>query len=293
MLTQKAGQAVDHVPGMQSLGMQTSRAVHRSVLKGGEPARRAADVLHGTWLGHPLHPVLTDLVLGSWTLAEAFDLVGALSNDRFARRVGDRLTAVATGSAVPTALAGLADYSTAPKWSVSPATLHAVINMVGAGLLLASVHQRNRGHHGRGAALSAIGFAGAAVSAWIGGRLVYHHEVGVDHRDRFDGLDGWVPVLALADLPDRTPTYAEWQSCGVLLYREGDDIFAIADKCAHAGGPLHKGKIRGCTVECPWHQSVYDLRNGSVRHGPSTYPQAVFEARVRDGQVEIRRSGAD
>ncbi|HET8650742.1 MAG TPA: Rieske 2Fe-2S domain-containing protein [Gemmatimonadales bacterium] len=274
---------------MESLGKKTSRAVHQAVLSGGEPARRTADVLHGTWLGHPFHPALTDLVLGSWTLAEAFDLVAAVGGNRRAGQFGDRLTEIAAVSAAPTALAGLADYSTAPKWSLSAAALHAVINTVGAVLLLASVRERRSGHRGRGAALSAIGFAGAVVSSWIGGRLVYHHKVGVDHRDRFDGPDTWTPVLAWSDLPDRTPTRADWKTRGVLLYREGDEIFAIADKCAHAGGPLHKGKVRNCTVECPWHQSVYDLRDGSLRHGPSTYSQTAFEARHRNGQVEIRR----
>ena len=287
-LAEQAGRAVDRAPGMQRFGMQTSMAVHNAVLKGGDPARDVADVLHGTWLGHPLHPVLTDVVIGSWTLAEVFDLLGTLGDDRFSRRVADRLTAIAAATALPTAVAGLADYSTAPQWSMSAAAVHALINTVGAGLLLASVRERNRGRRGRGAVLSALGFAGVAVSAWIGGRLVYHHQVGVDHRERFKGPEAWTAVLALEDLPDRTPTQAEWKTRAILLYREGEEIYALADKCGHAGGPLHRGTVKDCAIECPWHQSVFDLRTGRVKHGPSTFPQTSFEIRVRNGQIELR-----
>ena len=287
-LAEQAGRAVDRAPGMQQFGMKTSMAVHNAVLQGGDPARDVADALHGTWLGHPLHPVLTDVVVGSWTLAEVFDLVGALGDDRFSRRVGDRLTAIAAGTALPTALAGLADYSTAPQWSMSAAAVHALINTVGAGLLLASVRERSKGRRGRGAFLSALGFAGVAVSAWIGGRLVYHHEVGVDHRERFEGPEDWTAILPYEDLPDRTPTRAEWETRAILLYREDGELYALADKCGHAGGPLHKGTITDCAIECPWHQSVFDLRTGGIKHGPSTFPQPVFDARVHEGQVEVR-----
>ena len=74
----------------------------------------------------------------------------------------------------------------------------------------------------------------------------------------------------------------------VLLCREGDRIFAIGAVCSHAGGPLDQGKIsRGC-VQCPWHDSVFDLRDGRIVHGPATQPQPSFETRVSGGRVEIR-----
>jgi nitrite reductase/ring-hydroxylating ferredoxin subunit len=74
----------------------------------------------------------------------------------------------------------------------------------------------------------------------------------------------------------------------VLLCRENGEVFAIGAVCSHAGGPLDQGKIRDGCVQCPWHDSVFDLRDGSIVHGPATQPQASFETRVRSGRIEIR-----
>ena len=63
---------------------------------------------------------------------------------------------------------------------------------------------------------------------------------------------------------------------------------AAACICSHAGGPLHEGTFEGCYVQCPWHDSVFDLRSGNVRHGPSTHPQPCYEVRVQKGLIECR-----
>lgn len=47
-------------------------------------------------------------------------------------------------------------------------------------------------------------------------------------------------------------------------------------------------KIENHCVECPWHNSIFDLRDGSVVHGPATYPEPAYDARMRDGQIEVR-----
>jgi nitrite reductase/ring-hydroxylating ferredoxin subunit len=75
----------------------------------------------------------------------------------------------------------------------------------------------------------------------------------------------------------------------VLLYRDGAEISAIGAVCSHAGGPLDEGSTEDHCVRCPWHDSVFDLRDGSVVHGPATYPEPGFDVRERDGQIELRR----
>ncbi|MBA4157376.1 MAG: Rieske 2Fe-2S domain-containing protein [Gemmatimonadetes bacterium] len=287
-LTRRVGDSLDHMPAVADAGMKASLAVHAAVLRGGEPARNVADVLHGTWLGHPLHPVLTDVTIGAWTLGAAFDAIGALGDDDFARRVGDRLTAVGTASAVPTALTGLADYSTFPEWSATPATLHGLLNSVGLGLYVLSLRDRNNGRRRRGLFFSSLALGLTSASAWLGGHLVYKHKVGVDHSESFEGPEDWTPVLDAADLPDGQPRCAELDGKKVLVYRDGDAVYAIGAVCSHAGGPLHEGDVNGPYVECPWHHSVFDLRDGSIRHGPATQPQVAFDARIRDAKVEIR-----
>ncbi|HLT47136.1 MAG TPA: Rieske 2Fe-2S domain-containing protein [Rubricoccaceae bacterium] len=286
----------ERVPGLAEAGLRLSRAVHDAVLAGGRPVRKAVDALHGTWLGHPLHPVLTDVTVGAWVLGVCYDAVALATGDRFCRRAGDTLAAVGTASALPTAVTGLADYSTVPMPAAGMATLHAAVNTVGLTLYAASLAERRRGRHAAGAALAFAGVAAAGLGAYLGGHLVYRHKVGVDHRPEAPEGDGWKPALAEADLAERTPTRVEVEGYPVLLYRDGERVYAIGSVCAHAGGPLEEGEVEGCddgrcTVRCPWHDSVFDLRDGRIVHGPSAHPQLAFETRVRDGQVEVRPRG--
>jgi nitrite reductase/ring-hydroxylating ferredoxin subunit len=73
-----------------------------------------------------------------------------------------------------------------------------------------------------------------------------------------------------------------------MLLRQGGEIFALSDRCAHRGGPLHEGTIEDGCVTCPWHASVFRLRDGSLERGPSAYPQPAWETRERDGRIEVR-----
>src|SRR5690606_30711824 len=116
--------------------------------------RTTADVLHGSWLGHPLHPVFTDVAIGAWALAGAFDAAGALTGSEFARRTGDVLTGIGPAAAVPTAITGLADYTTVPQDAGTTATIHGVLNTVNLGLYLLSLRDRANGNRGRALALS-------------------------------------------------------------------------------------------------------------------------------------------
>lgn len=291
-LTRAVERALEEVPVVGEVGSKVAGAVHQAVLDGGEPTRMVADFLHGTWLGHPLHPVLTDITIGGWMLGAAFDAVGVLGKDEFARRVGDRLTALGTATAVPTAITGLADYSTMPNSAATPATLHALLNSVGVGLYALSLRDRNSGKRTRGLFYSTLALGVTTASAWLGGHLVYKHRVGVNHRESFEDTDAWIPVLDAADLAGRKPRCVKVNGKAVLVSQESEQIYAIGAVCSHAGGPLHEGQIDGSYVQCPWHDSVFDLRDGSIRHGPATLPQESFDTRVRDGRLEIRARGS-
>jgi nitrite reductase/ring-hydroxylating ferredoxin subunit/uncharacterized membrane protein len=290
--TGRVESAVERVPKVGETGMQVSRALHRALLGGGEPARDVADVLHGTWLGHPLHPVLTDLAIGAWFFGGFFDAVGEIRDSRAARQMGDTLAAAGTAVALPTALTGLTDFSALPRPAAKPGTLHAMLNVVGVGLYTASLAQRRRGQRRQGLAFSFLAQGILLASAWLGGMLVYEDQVGVDHSERFTGPRNWTPVLDEAELPERTPKRVEVEGKGVLLYRMNGRVYAIGAVCSHAGGPLEKGQFRDGCVQCPWHDSVFDLRNGRVVHGPATRPEASFLTRVRDGRVELRLGSA-
>lgn len=281
-------EALDAAEGIGKVGTQVSLGVHHAVLAGGGPTRKLADFLHGTWLGHPLHVVLTDVTVGAWTMGVVFDGIGALTDSNACRRVGDALTIAGTISAAPTALTGLADFSTFPEPAANTATLHAMTNVVSVGLYAWSIAERRRGRHTRGAIISASAFGLTLLSAWLGGHMVYTEKVGVNHAEPFDKPEDWTPVLDSADLPPRVLKRVDFDEKGVLLYRDDDAIHAISSVCSHAGGPLQEGEVQGHCVQCPWHDSVFDLRGGHVVHGPATQPQPRFEARERNGRIEIR-----
>ena len=129
------------------------------------------------------------------------------------------------------------------------------------------------------------------VSAWLGGELTYRHSVGVNRSSRPDGPKEWTPVIEDAELPEQQPRRVEFEGSPILLYRYNGSVYAIGSVCGHDGGPLDQGRFDGYCVECPWHQSVYDLRDGRVVHGPTAYAKPSYDTRVIDGRVEIKLRG--
>lgn len=288
MLVRVVDAAIQRISGAEEATNQLKDAIHQGVLKGGWPTRKLADFLHGTWLGHPLHPVLTDITIGAWAMGVFFDALAAIGGDRYAERAADTLIAAGIGSAIPTALTGLTDFSTIQKPAAPAATLHAILNEINLVLFILSLRDRRNGNRKRGVFLAALAAGLTLVAAWLGGHLVYGHNVGVDHSRSRRGPTRWTAVLDDAELAEHAPRRVDADGSPVLLYRTGKTIYAIGSVCSHAGGPLEEGTFDGCYVQCPWHDSVFDLRDGSVRHGPSTHPQPGYETRVRRGLIEVR-----
>jgi len=124
-------------------------------------------VLRGEWLGHAVHPVLTDFVLGAWTSASVLDLVGGPESSASAQRlVGTGLLAVG-----PTAWTGWAEWSAASSRDKRVGLVHAVTNAVAIGAYAGSWTARRRGRHGSGARLALFGMAVSGVGAYLGGHL--------------------------------------------------------------------------------------------------------------------------
>jgi len=282
-------QILAEIPEYKPIARKVSRGLHGLVLKGGEPARFAVDLLHGTWLGHPLHSVLTDLTIGAWTFGTLLDLMSlGGAHRRGNARAADKLIALGTASAIPTALTGIADYTTIPEGVVSTGATHGLINATALALYGLSLALRKMGLRLPAMILSSLGLGLILVSAWLGGHLAYHYKVGVNRAEDPGKPKPWQAVVDDAKLPEDKPLRVEVDEKPVLVYRHLGEIYAIGANCAHEAGPLDEGKFEGCQVECPWHQSVYDLRTGQVVHGPATNPEPVYKTRVKAGKVELR-----
>ncbi len=281
-------QMIKRIPGLEQAGKQLVSSLHSAVLQGGSLTRAIADALQGTWFGHPLHPALTDIPIGAWALAAGFDAYVGLGGGHQAERTADRLIAIGVAAAVPTALAGLADYSAIDEAAIAVGTAHALLNSTGLGLYLLSIWARAHDRRGLGVLLSttALGLVGA--SAGLGGDLIYRRLVGVNHAPQATEPTDWMAVLPLTEIAEYEARRVEIDGTPVLVYRDVDAVYAIGAVCSHAGGPLEQGTIDGACVECPWHQSVFDMRNGRVIHGPATLGQPSYQARIRDEKIEIR-----
>ena len=273
--------------GLDQLAQQLQGLIRTAVEQGGPAARRLKNWLHGTWLGHPLHPALTDVPIGAWTVGFLLDVVGA-------EEQADAAMTIGALAAVPTALAGAADWGETYGPERRVGLVHALLNTFGLTCVIASLFARRSDNRPLGVALSTAGLSVASFSAWLGGSLVYVRGVGVSHNAFEPVVDEFQPVTSADSLQPGKLTYAELNTesgrIPLVLYKDGPSIYALSNVCSHAGGPLAEGKlVDGERVECPWHASQFRLSDGSVRQGPATVPQPVFEARVRDGSVEVRR----
>ena len=259
----------------------------RAVIKPG-PLKNA---LSGSWLGHALHPLLTDVTIGSFTSAVALDWLGGDDSEPAAQR----LIGLGLLSTLPTVSSGYTDWADTELANDAVrrvGVVHAASNFTAASLFAASWLARRRGDHGRGRALALAGGGVMAGAAYLGGHLTLAEGVGVDHttfEDATGRLDGRARRRRAGRGPDALRGGRRHRGDGGPRRRR--TCTRSRTSCSHRGGPLHEGELEGLEVSCPWHDSVFDLRDGALVHGPAAYPQPAWDTRVRDGRIEVRRSG--
>jgi nitrite reductase/ring-hydroxylating ferredoxin subunit/uncharacterized membrane protein len=271
---------IHRAEGLDSVARPLSKAVTKLV-----PHGPVKDILSGTWLGHPLHPMLTDVAIGSWTSAFVLDVLGRESTEAAA----DTLVGVGVLSALPTAVAGLSDWSDLMGAERRVGLVHAAANVVAVGCYGLSWLARRKDDRARGVALALLGASVATVGGYLGAHLSYRQGVNVNRHAWEEGPDDWVDVIDEGALGEGAAVVASAGDVEVCLVRRGSAIHAIADVCGHAGGPLHEGRLDDGCITCPWHGSTFALEDGAAVHGPATGPQPVFDTRVDDGRVSVRR----
>ena len=280
---------VENYPGFKQTSQDVAQKIQDAIFAQGEDGRNVADVLHGKQIGHPLHPILTDITIGSWSLSWVFDLFSLLTRSRSARKAADGLLTLGTLSAIPTALAGITDFSAIKQDAAGHGAAHGIINSIALFFFWRSMRNRARNHHLTGFFYSTLGLSLMTLGAWLGGELVFSYRVGVNHVPEEQVADDWTPVLAADELKAKEPQVVKIKKQPILLTKQGRNISGISTVCSHAGGPLQDGSFRDGCVQCPWHGSVFNLTDGHVVHGPATFEEPHYQTRVTDGQIEIRR----
>jgi nitrite reductase/ring-hydroxylating ferredoxin subunit/uncharacterized membrane protein len=242
------------------------------------------DLLSGTGLGRPLHPMLTDVVIGVWTSASVLDILGG----KRAERAANQLVFIGNVAALPTIAAGLSDW--AELWGAQQrvGSVHALGNATALSFQILSFKARRSGKRKGARLLSLTAMTIAGASAYLGGHLSFVKGVGVNQTAFEEWPQEWTPVIAEEDLVEDTLTTARADGVRIMLYKKGEQIYALSDRCSHRGCPLHLGQVNDLLLECSCHGSIFRLSDGGVVRGPATVPAPTYEVRCQDGKVEIR-----
>ena len=245
---------------------------------------RARNVLSGTWLGHALHPVLTDFADGAWMASSFLDLFGP----RGAAPGAQRLVGFGLLAAVPTGLTGMAEWASTDDNERRVGLLHVGTSTAAFGLYGFSYLARRRGRHLVGVVLGVAGGVMAIVDGYVGGHLSLALGVGVGQTAFHPLPRDWTATVGAEELTEGEPIKTLVEGTEIFLVRKGDDLFALANRCTYRGGELHMGEVREHAVVCPRHGCAFRLEDGAVLAGPASIPQPSLEVRRNQGRIEVR-----
>ena len=280
-------------PVRQPFDEKLQKSLDKILYGGGRPsAQKIRNFLNGTWLGEPLHVVLTDVPVGAWTVAMAFDVLDLVWDRREFARACETSIGIGLIGAAGAAVTGMTDWSDVNPPARRIGLIHGLLNVSGFALFATSLLLRKKKSREIGRILSVLGYSVMSYAAHLGGKLVYEQRVGVDRTAGQAFPEQFAAVLPETGLMDGKLTRALYQGTPILLVRRGDRLFAMAETCSHFSGPLSEGKLEGDTVVCPHHFSRFALEDGRVLDGPAVHPQPCLEIRMRNGQIEVRRAPA-
>ncbi len=275
-------------PGLDRIAEPLSRSVKNAFISAGPAGQQAKNALHGVWLGHPLHPVLTDVPIGAWTTALALDATA--NGDEGMGRAATFAMGIGLAGAVGAAVTGLTDWSETGGRSRRTGLIHGLLNVTATTLFATAYALRRNDHHRGGRALAWTGYAIAVGSAYLGGALVYGQRIGVTHAV-VEEPETFTAIAQSSDVAEGTMVRARKDDVDALIVRQGGRLCGLAHTCAHLGGPLSEGTLKDGSVVCPWHGSEFALEDGHVINGPSTHDQPAFDVREQNGAIEVKARG--
>ena len=277
-------------PALDAVATPLSEAIRGAYGSAGPAGQVAKNAMHGVWLGHPLHPVFTDVPLGAWTTGLVLDAVGSMNGDRAMHRAADVAIAVGLAGAAGAAVTGLTDWSETSGHSQRTGLVHGLLNIAATTLYAAAFILRRNGSRSSGQTCAWAGYSVAIGAAWLGGDLVYGQRTGVTHA-AVEGPDEFTAVASSMDVPNNSMKRARKDDVDAVLVRQRERVCGLAHPCTHMGGPLSEGTLKDGSVVCPWHGSEFRLGDGQVINGPATENQPCYDVRERGGQIEVKARG--
>ncbi|MFL6415796.1 MAG: Rieske 2Fe-2S domain-containing protein [Bryobacteraceae bacterium] len=281
--------SIDQQDWLQPGVDRASELIRDAFESAGAQGQQVKNALHGVWLGHPLHPAITDVPVGSWTVAAAMDLLEIRGDSNY-KSGADFAILFGLLTSVPAAVSGATDWSDTQGKAQRVGAVHGILNLGAALVYAGSLAARRAERRGIGKALGFLGFGMVLVSAYLGGELSYTQKIGVNHApDVEEELPkDYTVAIPESELIEGKPAKVTVDGVDVFLLKTPDGIRALANKCSHMGGPLSEGKVENDSVVCPWHGSRFCLNDGRVEDGPATNNQPVFDVRIEGGNVLLR-----
>jgi uncharacterized membrane protein len=235
---------VEALPFLDRIADGVQPKVREAVEESGTTVRNALD---GKWLEVPLHPVLTDVPVGSWTAALVFDGLDAATDSRAMRNAADASLVMGTLGAFGAAVTGLSDWRDLSGGSRRMGVAHALLNTIGLVLSVVSLVLRATGRRNAGRIIFLAGYSVSGMAAHLGGELSYNYGLRVN-RNAFvpDGPEDFVPVLDEEELPQNGTRKVEVDGVGVLLSRSRAARSAPSRaSAATSGDRSRRGTARG------------------------------------------------
>jgi len=272
------------------------------------------DFLEGKPLRHPLHPMLVHFPIGLFILSFLLDL-GSFAFPSTPSLVREAFYAILLGiiGALIAAVPGFVDYTDIrdDHPGKRTATAHLTLNLIVVGLYGINLGVRSSTLNARKTPvgpliLSLVGIALLSVSGYLGGRLVYDEGISVGRHKRRTptpentlhltrGVNGeavFVPVPEAESLDDRQTLRVEIDGQVIAIAKLDGNFYAFQEFCTHRFGPLSEGGFEGFNVQCPWHNSCFDVRTGKVTNGPAKVDLKTFKVEKRDGKICVGVPGA-
>ena len=250
---------------------------------------------------HPIHPILVSFPIAFWVGGFIFDLIGTARPNPGLWAAGFYCVIAGCIGAVLAALPGATDWwFTVPSESSAKqrGLIHGGLNTLNLLLFIYVAYRLGSPSavpDGTTLVLMAIGMVILGIAGWMGGTLVYRNQIGIDRRYASAGklktrsLSGWnKPVCNQSELGDGQMLLAMVGTERVVVGRCSEGLFAFSDHCTHRGGPLSDGALVGCTVQCPWHGSQFDIRSGHVVAGPAQEKIKTYSTEIKNGEVFVQ-----
>lgn len=273
---------------LDAIGAPLQETIEEAFASAGSTGKTVQNVLNGVWLGHPLHPMLTDVPVGAWTCTEVLDVLARRSGDRSLEKASDVTLAIGLIAGLGSAATGATDWADTYGEERRVGLLHGLTMVSGVTTYSLSLLARLAGNRGLGSNLAHLGYLLISAGAYLGAEEVFDIGYGVNHAAFEHGPSDFVPVMPVDDLPENKPMRGTAEEVPVVLVKQGQSIFCLDDVCVHAGCSLAGGSLEGQSIICPCHGSQFRLSDGSVINGPATMPEPTYDVRVQNGVVEVK-----